>query len=236
MKELHETTYRVYVIDVNPYKNLENYKSILNIVSKFNSKFLNISKNKEDILRSMMGELCVRYILVNDYDIYEYQQIYNNRFGKPFFSELPLFFNYSHSHDYVVTIVSHNQIGIDIEYLDTNKFDDIINHYFSLYDALRINNNCSYTRQEMFHILWTAKESIGKCIGCGLNKDILAISPVYVNKEFSIYNLKDENYFVYSSLFSNKYAFSLASVNNIKKVQIIDIVKDKFDRFIESLL
>ena len=91
-------------------------------------------------------------------------------YGKPYVRNLPVFFNISHSDDYVVCAVSENEIGIDIEKIrkvHPRAHEKICTESEKDYISLTENG---------FFEIWTLKESYFKCKGTGLGADIKKVS------------------------------------------------------------
>jgi 4'-phosphopantetheinyl transferase len=86
----------------------------------------------------------------------ELPEIYISSSGKPYFKNSNLFFNYSHSKNYIGCAVSSYEIGIDIEETNRNINDDIAKKYL---DNVIENEK----RIEM----WVKKESYSKLKGLG---------------------------------------------------------------------
>ena len=77
--------------------------------------------------------------------------------GKPYFKNSNLFFNYSHSKNYIACAVSFYEVGIDIEETTRNINDNIAKKYLD-------NVNGNKKRIET----WVKKESYSKLKGLGL--------------------------------------------------------------------
>lgn len=77
--------------------------------------------------------------------------------GKPYFKNSNLFFNYSHSKNYIACVVSFYEVGIDIEETTRNINDDIAKKYL---DNVIENEKRIET--------WVKKESYSKLKGLGL--------------------------------------------------------------------
>ena len=80
-----------------------------------------------------------------------------------------LFFNISHSYGYVcIGICEYANIGIDLELIRDVK-SDLIKYVSSIDEFETIKDNVD------FYKLWTSKESVVKCTGDGLMKDVKQI-------------------------------------------------------------
>ena len=76
--------------------------------------------------------------------------------GKPYFINSNLFFNYSHSKNYIACAISFYEVGIDIEETTRNINDDISKKYL---DNVIENEKRIET--------WVKKESYSKLNGLG---------------------------------------------------------------------
>ena len=90
--------------------------------------------------------------------------------GKPYFKNNELYFNYSHSKNYLAVAISDVEIGIDIEE-DRIISDDIANKYL---DGLKTN-------KERLKC-WVHKEAYSKLIGQGLKIGLENINLKEVSK------------------------------------------------------
>lgn len=89
--------------------------------------------------------------------------------GKPYLRDIPLFFNLSHSGDYVLCALSRREIGADIQRLekcDTKRLAERFFHERERECLRRIPGERE--RERYFYRLWTAKEAYGKMTGEGI--------------------------------------------------------------------
>ncbi|WP_173472933.1 4'-phosphopantetheinyl transferase family protein [Eubacterium ruminantium] len=98
---------------------------------------------------------------------YAEDDIIFNSFGKP--GHKDIFFNISHSGDYIVMAVGAANIGIDIEYKDDKDFK-ITGRFFTKEEIEIVKS------QEDFRRIWTKKESLIKYLGTGMHIPISAFS------------------------------------------------------------
>ena len=157
--------------NINNYS-LEEYKVFLTTLKKEKQyKISNILKD-DDKRRSILGEILFINLL-NELNIdYNSITITKNKYGKPYIKDLDLFFNISHSKDFVVCVISKNEIGIDIEQIRETK-ESIINQFATTKEKQYINEFKNEYNKRAFEI-FTLKESYFKCLGTNLNhiKDI----------------------------------------------------------------
>lgn len=156
-----------YVYDnINNYS-LEEYKLFLKKIKKEKqNKILKILKD-DDKKRCILGEILLINLL-NKLNIdYNSITIMKNKYGKPFIEDSNIFFNISHSKDFVVCAISKNEIGIDIEKIRDTK-DSIINQFATKKEKQYINELKKQYNKRAFEI-FSLKESYFKCIGTNLN-------------------------------------------------------------------
>lgn len=116
--------------------------------------------NPEDKARCLAAGLMLSFVLeVSDASLIRY-----NPYGKPFLSDSSVHFNLSHSGDYIVLAVGENEVGIDIE-KSVPYSDDVAKKCFvpEEYRLLKEQKDI-----DSFYMLWTAKESVMKACGKGL--------------------------------------------------------------------
>lgn len=93
--------------------------------------------------------------------------IYGKR-GKPYFRDIPLFFNLSHSGDYVACVVSEHEVGVDIQKQKAVREQQISNRFFHEKEKEWLAGLSEKERAAGFFCLWTRKEAYGKMTGEGI--------------------------------------------------------------------
>ena len=84
------------------------------------------------------------------------QEIYTTPNGKPYFKDSNIFFNYSHSKNYVACVISTYEVGIDIEETNRDISDEIAEKYLN-------KEKDNLKRIET----WVKKEAYSKLKGLG---------------------------------------------------------------------
>ena len=161
---------------------IENNVIYYSIVHKKKIK-INETSNKLETNQS-------RYLLKKmlEYFDLDMPEISLSKNGKPFFKNSKIFFNYSHSKNYVSCAISLSEVGIDIEEINSNISDKVAKKY------LDDEKNPSKRLQ-----MWVKKESYSKLKGLGFQIDF---------KNIDLNNIKEKNCFIKSndyicSIFSN---------------------------------
>lgn len=128
-------------------------------------------RNKFIISRSFLKILLAKEIGLIASEV----QIVKDSFDKPYLPTHPnLYFNISHSGDFILIIIGDKKVGIDIEKINyTQDYSDIIPTIFNKYeiDELLVSANKTLT----FFKFWTRKEAIVKAIGSGITNDLKSI-------------------------------------------------------------
>jgi 4'-phosphopantetheinyl transferase len=136
-----------------------------------------------DALRCIVGELIIRKIIYDKYQVKNQSIIFTqNEYGKPFLTGSIQFpFNISHSGKWVVCGLSQRNIGIDIELIQPTNYL-VARRFFTSEEVNQLFILPEPQRMVRFYSLWTAKESYIKAIGQGmaipLNSFEIYIDPI----------------------------------------------------------
>lgn len=119
----------------------------------------------------LLGEMVVRKVaqrlrggLLTDYEILQGQ------YGKPYFQHVhpALFFNISHSGDYLVVAFSDQEVGVDIERIGNARME-VARRFFHPVEVDELEGTEEPLRTVLFFRLWSVKESFLKYVGSGLS-------------------------------------------------------------------
>ena len=166
-----------YKYDIRQMADAE-YEKWFSLMSAQKQKRVNAFRFYEDRKRTVAGEMLVRNAVASKFDIQpESISIYTAENGKPYIKNLPVFFNISHSEDFVVCAVSDEEIGIDIEkirYINPSvakKFftKDEIKYVFGEKEPDSFKDNMPEDVMFRFSEVWTYKEACVKFTGKGLS-------------------------------------------------------------------
>lgn len=129
--------------------------------------------NKEVALRRLLGEALVRFALKKYWNLTsEDYRIDRGEKGKPFIVGVEnVFFNISHSGDYVVCAVSDREIGIDIEKRAKARME-VAKRFFHERELNYLAGLRQEHQDRSFFDYWAVKESFLKYIGTGLTRPL----------------------------------------------------------------
>lgn len=186
----------IYYFNITPLRN----KNV------FNDKIKNIDVQRiekikrlrvtDDKLRSLGSGLLIEFIK-QKYKVNG--ELLIDKFGKPYFEKSKVYFNISHSGNYVIAAVSDYNIGIDIQRIQNDKHRIAEKNFLS--------SECEYINaienesvmQQRFCEIWTIKEAYLKNVGIGLRKPLNSFEVSLNNGEPQIIG-KPEYRFVQAKL------------------------------------
>lgn len=113
-------------------------------------------------------------------------KILKSKNGKPYLENSNIFYNISHKNKMVGLIISNSEVGLDIEYIDTEniKRKSTLKYFFTEKERESITNN------EELLTLWTKKESYIKLNG-GMLRDAIGLDINNINVIYDTFKLDD---------------------------------------------
>lgn len=90
--------------------------------------------------------------------------------GKPYLENSKLYFNISHSQQYVICAISDEEVGIDIQYHKKKDVDTVARRMMSASEWQAYQETSA--KAKFFYDLWAKKESFLKFTGKGLSVDL----------------------------------------------------------------
>ncbi len=182
-----------------------NYK---NILSKIELNKAKIFKLQNDSERYIIGKYFTRLLIgdqlgINPAEV-SFIEIENK---KPATTHIN--FNISHSGNLVLIALSNSEIGIDVEFINTNfNFESLLTRCFKPSELFHIHNIVD------FYVFWTRKEAIIKATGEGLIDDLQEIDCT----QQTIFR-QNKIYFLNSAYVDENHIYSLAYTGNVKNLK-----------------
>ena len=148
---------RLYICNINDFLDLKG----IELVTANRLKRIHAFKFDADKARALVSGLLLRCFcgVTDDNDLW-----YGNN-GKPYLKDNGLFFNISHSGDYVVLGTAGCELGVDIEIVKPFP-GNVAGRFFTPEECDYLNTE---NTNEAFFRIWTAKESVMKGSGLGLS-------------------------------------------------------------------
>ena len=186
----------------------------------------------EDRARALGASLLLLFALNNDgYEMEKLPEFSFMENGKPYFAEQPeLFFNLSHSGNYVLCVLGDCEMGVDIERVRSIKGNTKNRVFTEKEKVMTLGNEAGYIR------LWTMKEACAKLRGSGLADILDGMELCSTNNGFVIKKLNQDirKTFCYpilaegkiSDAYENPYYYSICTKES-SKVEIIHTMWDK---------
>lgn len=151
---------------------------------------------QEDRYRTLLGKIILLDYL-QKHTQYNLENIYLNKFKKPYLQNTPFHFSISHSGNFTVVIFAKTIVGIDIEKVNYNI---TLNDYKEIFLPKELNMiENSKDKIKQFYKIWTIKEAILKAHGDGFmrNPKEVLINDTKAYCENVTYNIHSFEYYEY---------------------------------------
>ena len=209
---------KLYRININNLNDPLGNEEFLNQVNEIRRKKIIRYHMPDDRKRSLAAGIIIKHIL-NENGLSE-NSLSCSENGKPLADGL--FFNVSHSGNYVVGVVSDCEVGCDIEKISSAPMK-VAQHYFSPAESEYINSEPDKDRA--FFTIWTLKESYMKMTGQGLS---LALDSFEILKTVNGFALRKtpERQCFFRTLEFDGYIFSVSNEADfvIRQTDFYDIL------------
>lgn len=185
----------VYGIKIHEEIDKDTFISLLALVSPQKRNKTGKFKFFEDAQRCLLGDLLARYAICNKLGVKNSKLAFsNNKYGKPVLLQPEgIFFNISHSGDWVVCAVSNEPVGIDVEMIKPVEFNTIARRFFTETEYNDLMSKENNERLKYFYTLWTLKESYIKAVGKGLSIPLNSFSIQIENRNIMINTCSEFN-------------------------------------------
>lgn len=206
----------IYGVKISGQTNFKNTLNFLSFISKEKRLKIQSFRNKDDFQRGLIGELLIRFVLCTSGKFTNEELMFGkNYYGKPFLNyPSNIYFNISHSGDWVVCATDSLPLGIDIEQI--NSIDvNISKRFFSENEFSRIILSDKCCQLSLFYDLWTLKESYIKAVGKGLSISLDSFIIDTINDNIVVRTNKGlENYYFKQYNIDSGYKLSVCAQTN----------------------
>lgn len=166
--------------------------------------------------RKALRNLLAKYLSVSLSDIH----IISEKGQKPHIKipDATICFNISHSGKWVVIALSQDELGIDIEKIDSAfDYSNLLPEHFSMAEQQFISS--AENPVPAFYFLWTRKEAMTKAEGMGLRENL---SQVSILGQDSVSGLNSKIWRIKSFNLSPEYPVSLVYSDSNKEICYLD--------------
>lgn len=164
----------------------ERKDQILSLLSPDRRSHFSRFKSSQSAMRSVFGELLTRYILSRKTGFafagIDFKRTVN---GKPYLENDSVYFNLSHSGEWIAFAFSERDVGIDVEHIREIRYR-IAERFFSEDENKKLDMLSGIEKLNHFFDLWTLKESYLKMIGTGLTKSLSSFTIFEQGKKYFI--------------------------------------------------
>ena len=202
---------KIILFDINNLKDDFLNLSYITEEDKINAlKYKNLLDQKQHIVSSYLKRKYVK-----DYYLDEFKKPKSNN----------LFFNISHSKNLVGIALGNVDLGLDIEFKDKDRKEELINYVCNQDELNKIKEESD------FYKIWTSKESLLKCVGTGLVNDIKNITSLPLN------GLKKYNDSYFYSHYIDYFDYSISVTLTQNKDFDIDLIIEEanYERIISTI-
>jgi len=183
----------------------------------------------EDRQRSLLGQVLARYAIMKNFKLTNDQiKINRNAYGKPFISGTGgIYFNISHSGNWVVCIINTEEVGVDVQ--EVKDMDlSIAEHFFSREEKEYLAALEKEEKLSGFYNIWTLKEAYIKALGFGFTMPLNSFSVIHMSDGFEAKCTGICRYYLKQYPIGQGYKLSVCSKDNnfcytIKHLTIEDI-------------
>jgi 4'-phosphopantetheinyl transferase len=202
---------KIYALNLDQSIKPSLFNILLPFVSKQRREKINKFIRKEESDRALAADILIRVAIVENLGIKNQDILFHyNTYGKPYLIHTPpIYFNISHSGNWIVCAVDNYEIGIDVEKMDEIDLS-ISKSFFAEKEFNDLMKKDSFQRKAYFYDLWTLKESYIKYCGKGLSLDLRSFS---LKIEENNITLKTQNDF-------RKYSFKQYNIEQSYKMSV----------------
>ncbi|WP_339924795.1 4'-phosphopantetheinyl transferase superfamily protein [uncultured Cyclobacterium sp.] len=179
---------------------------------------------EKDRIRFILGHACVKDLISRYLDI-DVAQVSLNKGanGKPYISPVhKLYFNISHSGDWVLIAFGSEELGVDLENITGDFITDPLMAQCFHENEIKVIRTSDDPTAEFFKF-WTRKEAFLKATGNGMVDELNQFTCMNAFQEFEFPSLSNKkNWYLKSFLMDNNYAVSLCAPSPLNTILFLN--------------
>lgn len=175
-----------YAFNISEISSTADVHDLFSIISDERRERISRFRFEKDKLHCLFAGVLLRYALWEKYGMRDYV-IDKNDFGKPYLEDNKnVFFNLSHSGDWVILGLGEQNLGIDVEKMEDIDIS-IAEDFFADDECIYLSSLSEDERFDAFYTIWTLKESYTKNIGEGLSIPLDSFAIVLEPERIGVY-------------------------------------------------
>lgn len=178
-------TVTLYLANVSFLRDENNYRKACSLLSEDRRAKADRYKSEKDRLLSVCAGLMLNFVFSKNGIIAP--KVATGENGKPYLESGELFFNISHSGEYVLCAVSKTPTGCDVE-KEGGVNLNLAKRFFDEEEYNTLISAEGKEQEELFYRFWTLKESFIKAVGLGMK---LPLNKFRINLSDSISVVSD---------------------------------------------
>lgn len=171
------------------------YDELLDALDNESSSRIKRFRFIEDSYRTLLAKMMAEYLLCKKLNVGRSKlKFIKNTYGKPYLENSNIYFNNSHSGDFIMSGISDCELGVDVEKI--KKIDiDVAKRFFNKHEYSIIKKGNSDEQKNKFFDFWTLKESFIKADGRGMSIPLKSFQIIENEKSITVkINEKDTTY------------------------------------------
>ena len=218
-----------YAFNISEISSTADVHDLFSIISDERRERISRFRFEKDKLHCLFAGVLLRYALWETYGLREFA-VEKNVFGKPYLKDhANVYFNISHSGDWVICGLGDQNLGIDVERMEDIEIS-IAEDFFAADECIYLNSLPERDRFDAFYTIWTLKESYTKNVGEGLNIPLDSFAIVLDSERIDIVvqGKRDDRFRFYTNNLDEKHKLSLC-VSSDDSIMINSSVLTKQD-------
>ena len=164
---------KIFYLKISAFDGVPDH-AFLPEVSFQTREWVKTCKNAATIRRKLLGEVVVKRLLMQNWGLEpEKYQIVKGEHGKPYVisEKSGVYYNLSHSGDYLVCALSEKEVGVDIEKKGKIHLE-VAQRFFHPEEFRNLQSYTDEQQRDLFYRYWSVKESFLKYTGKGLSASL----------------------------------------------------------------
>lgn len=223
-----------YAFNISKITGTNEVLDLFPLISEERKERISRFRFEKDKLHCLFAEVLLRYALEKRYQISDLV-LDKNVYGKPYLvNHSDIYFNLSHSGDWVICGVGDQNLGIDVERVEEIEMS-IARDFFARKEIDYLETVPFRQRLNAFYTVWTLKESYTKYVGEGMSipLDSFAIIPEKERITLFLENAPDLSFCFQTQDLDSHHKMALCLKQEEKDVCVEDVLLLSLDDLVK---